>query len=421
MWIRPFAIAALAICVAYPPPVGAHEQPGAGQPANGATDAADGATRAESAADDASDDFTGAEAEGSGAAAEAAGDEADSAGPAKPGAQPWRPPLPSPTSFDWIRLKSGEWLKGEIKYLREDTMLFDSDELDELEFDWVDVRELRSPRLHTYILEGRRVVTGTAVLADGILVIGTEDGDREFKSGKLVSIVAGDASERGWWSGKLTIGLIAQTGNTKQTDFNTQLTVKRDAPVTRFDFLYTGVTSTQDDERTASNNRANVSLDIYVSRRFFVTAPFVAFYRDEFQNINYQITPGAGVGYDLFKTRWVEWEIGTGAAFQYTDFISTSTLGTTTSDLALLASTEINFDFTKDIEFDNSYQLQFVATNPGLTTQHLVSSLSFDIWGPLELDVSLNWDRVEDPVPDADGIQPESDDVRLSLGIAVDF
>jgi putative salt-induced outer membrane protein YdiY len=329
--------------------------------------------------------------------------------------------VPSPEAFDWIRLKSGEWLKGEIKYLRDETMLFDSDELDELEIDWVDIKELRSPRRHTYILEGRRIVTGTAVLADGNMVIGTEDGDREFRSTKLVSIVAGDATERSWWSGDLTIGLIAQTGNTEQTDFNSRLNIKREAPVTRLSFLYTGVTSTQDDERTASNNRANLSLDIYVSRRFFVTAPTVAFYRDEFQNINYQITPGAGVGYDLFKTRWVEWEIGGGAAYQYTDFISTLTRDSTSSDVALLASTELNFDFTKDIEFDNSYQLQFVATNPGLTSHHLISSLSFDIWGPLELDVSLTWDRVEDPVTDAGGDQPESDDARLSVGITVDF
>ena len=28
--------------------------------------------------------------------------------------QPWKPPPPPPDEFDWIQLKSGEWLKGEL-------------------------------------------------------------------------------------------------------------------------------------------------------------------------------------------------------------------------------------------------------------------------------------------------------------------
>ena len=29
--------------------------------------------------------------------------------------QPWESPPPPPDDFDWIQLKSGEWLKGELK------------------------------------------------------------------------------------------------------------------------------------------------------------------------------------------------------------------------------------------------------------------------------------------------------------------
>jgi hypothetical protein len=32
--------------------------------------------------------------------------------------QPWNPPSPSPDEFDWIQLRSGERLKGELKVLR---------------------------------------------------------------------------------------------------------------------------------------------------------------------------------------------------------------------------------------------------------------------------------------------------------------
>ena len=62
-----------------------------------------------------------------------------------------------------------------------------------------------------------------------------------------------------------------------------------------------------------------------------------------------------------------------------------------------------------------------VITDLGLTSHHLLSTLSFDIWGPLDLDVSFTWDRVEQPVARDDGSVPESDDYRLSVGIGIDF
>ena len=39
-------------------------------------------------------------------------------------------------TYDWLRLTSGEWLKGELKRMREDDVEFDSDKLDLVQFDW---------------------------------------------------------------------------------------------------------------------------------------------------------------------------------------------------------------------------------------------------------------------------------------------
>ena len=79
--------------------------------------------------------------------------------PAKPTQDP-KTFKPDATKFDWIRLKSDEWLKGEILSLRDGTFEFDSDELEELEMDWADVAEVRSAKVHTLLLEGRRSHTG---------------------------------------------------------------------------------------------------------------------------------------------------------------------------------------------------------------------------------------------------------------------
>ena len=55
------------------------------------------------------------------------------------------------------------------------------------------------------------------------------------------------------------------------------------------------------------------------------------------------------------------------------------------------------------------------------TNHHYRSTLSFDVWGPLDFDVSFIWDRIEDPAKDNDGDQPDSNDFRLTVGIGLEF
>ena len=54
----------------------------------------------------------------------------------------WEPPEPAPEAWDWIKMTSGEWLKGEVHDLNDDKLAFESDELDDLDLDWDDVAEL---------------------------------------------------------------------------------------------------------------------------------------------------------------------------------------------------------------------------------------------------------------------------------------
>ena len=48
----------------------------------------------------------------------------------------WDRFVPPPDNrFDWIQLKSGEWLKGDLKAMYNYSLEFESDELDRLELD----------------------------------------------------------------------------------------------------------------------------------------------------------------------------------------------------------------------------------------------------------------------------------------------
>ncbi|MBW2588914.1 MAG: hypothetical protein JRD92_18575, partial [Deltaproteobacteria bacterium] len=53
--------------------------------------------------------------------------------------------------FDWVRLASGEWLRGNLERMRDGSLSFDSSELKLLTYDWKKVQELHSPRANTYV------------------------------------------------------------------------------------------------------------------------------------------------------------------------------------------------------------------------------------------------------------------------------
>ena len=71
-------------------------------------------------------------------------------------AQEWHPTAPERDSKDWVRLNSGEWIHGKIELIRDLSMEFDSDDLDDLVIDWSDIAAFRSPRILTYTFADER-------------------------------------------------------------------------------------------------------------------------------------------------------------------------------------------------------------------------------------------------------------------------
>src|SRR5262245_16080622 len=71
---------------------------------------------------------------------------------------------PPPDNFDWIQLKSGEWLKGELIALYDGSLEFDSDELDNLTLDWDDIQQVRTGRVVQARFRDQAPVTGLLVM-----------------------------------------------------------------------------------------------------------------------------------------------------------------------------------------------------------------------------------------------------------------
>ncbi len=332
----------------------------------------------------------------------------------------WVPPLPSAKEFDWMQVRSGEWLKGEFQTLRDYRVAFDSDEFDEIDLEWKKVVSFYLPRPHSFRVQGR-VIFGTAELRGDVLRIRTGDQVLEFKRSELESVAQGSGSELDWWSGKLGAGMTFRRGNTRQTEIEGTGELRRETAITRFVTSYRGAYANVNRKRTVNNHRVTSAFDVFLTRRLFWKIPFVDYYSDEFQRIDARVTPGSALGYEFVRTEWVDLEMSLGGAYQFTHFERSVEENRTRHDFAVVYTASLDTELPGGTDFDNSYRLQLVATDYGSTSHHAESLLSLDIWGPLDLDVTFVWDRIQDPAEDDDGKQAKRDDFRLLVGFGLDF
>ena len=337
--------------------------------------------------------------------------------------QSWQPPEPAPEQHDWIKLTSGEWLRGTLEVLRDTDLEFDSEELDLLKLDWEDVAELRSPRLLSYRFEDIGIFTGTAIMRDGTVAIGMEEGVQEFSREQLISILAEGKGELSLWSANMSLGLVARSGNTDQKDVNTKLNIRRQTTRTRLDFRYVGNIGTVQGEQNINNHNVTSFFDLLVAAGFYVTPVSYNYVRDPFTNINYRNTLGAGVGYVISRGGKIEWSVGLGGGYQVTSFVSVQE---GSDDIlrngSIIPATDVEWDITKDLELDFHYDVQIGVPETKNSFHHLSAVFSMDVWGDLlDLDFSFYWDRNENPQADADGNVPKRDDYRTVFGFGIDF
>ena len=111
-------------------------------------------------------------------------------------AQEWHPTGPSKDMKDWVQLKSGEWLRGNMDLFRDLKMEFDSDELDDLKLEWEDITAFRFPRQMTFVFEDQRIYTGSTSMKDGMIRINVEGGVVDVPREDLLSIIEGRPRER---------------------------------------------------------------------------------------------------------------------------------------------------------------------------------------------------------------------------------
>jgi hypothetical protein len=329
----------------------------------------------------------------------------------------FRPSEAELAESDWLRMNSGEWVKGRIKSLRDGSLEFSSADLGGLKIGFGNIAELHSPHPNRYVFEGRDVFVGPATMQGDTITVRVAGQPQGFPRSQLIAILEGERRERNFWNFGAGFGLTGRSGNTDSLDLAGSAYGKRETARTRWNTAYRGAFAELEGVENTNNHLALTRFDWFLTPRLYLIPLRFEFFNDEFKNIRYRVTPSAGLGYQLFKRGSITWDVSSTFGYQHTRYET----GGNDGSFVMVLGTGFETAITKYLDYDLQYTVNLGIPDVNLTTHHAETGLSFDIWGPLDFDVDLIWDRIEDPVPDADGNTPKKDDLRLIVGLGVDF
>ncbi|MEO8307048.1 MAG: DUF481 domain-containing protein [Pseudomonadota bacterium] len=214
--------------------------------------------------------------------------------PAKPiSALPDLSWVPPDDDFDWIQLKSGEWLKGQLKAVQDHDLNFDSEEMDYQTIEWEKIRQLRTGRNVQILLLDGEVVTGRVMITPTEAWMLADPG-KKWPRDQVQSITNGGSKERSYWSGDISVGLTTRFGNVEQTDYNSYAHLQRRTPNNRLLLDYIANYSAARDEVNSNDWRVSVRLDTWLTQKLALSLPALEYFSDPIQNIGDRTTAGMG-------------------------------------------------------------------------------------------------------------------------------
>ena len=330
-------------------------------------------------------------------------------------------------TFDWVRMVSGEWLKGDMKRMRDDNLEFDSDKLGMQNIDLGDVTHIHSPVVNTYVFDERISATGRAVVTPDRIIVETTDGTRTFPRSELESIVAGGEREKDWWSMKLRFGLTLNKGNTDQLTYDINFNTRREDRMTLLDLSYNTTFGRTGGVQNVNRHLGEEDFKVFVSSRWFVTPLFGQLFNDRFQNIQFRATPAAGAGVHIIDVPKVKWDFQTGVGYQYLNYKDVAAgESNPQNDAFIPLFTYADFDITGDIDLTVGWLTNLVVTTIGNTNHTGKADLAIELTSVLDLDIAFLFLRTENPAPappPAAGDPPpdpiRKNDYQLVVGISL--
>jgi hypothetical protein len=330
-------------------------------------------------------------------------------------------------TFDWVRMVSGEWLKGEMKRMRDDNLEFDSDKLDMQNIDFADVTHVHSPVVNTYVFDDRISATGLAVITPDRVIVETDEGTKTFARSELESIVAGGEREKDWWSMKLRFGLTLNKGNTDQLTYDINFNTRREDDMTLLDLNYNTSFGQTGGVQNVNRHLGEEDFKVFLSSRWFVTPLFGQLFNDRFQNIQFRATPATGAGVHIIDAPNAKWDFQTGVGYQYLNYRDIAALPAGSSnpqhDVFIPLYTYADFDITGDVDLTLSWLTNLVVSTIGNTNHTGKADLAIELTSVIDLDIAFLYLRTEDPAPPPDPMAPaiKKNDYQLVVGISLEL
>jgi len=337
----------------------------------------------------------------------------------------WSPPVPTfSQKFDWLKLKSGEWLKGDIISMYDDELEFESDEFDIIIFDWQDISELRSRFDQQIRFANGEVKQGFLIVKEEHLVLISGGTEQHYPLSELLSITSSSDDRKDLWDGKVTLGMDVNSGNVNQLDYMVTALLQRRSPYSRFraDFIYNYSKSTRDnDEKVITDtSRFTTYFDWFYSSQMFFRMFDYEHLSDLQQNISARDTLGVSLGYHIVQNKRLQWDVTLGPSFQQTAYYNTTEEQDQQSGVVAIG-TLLDYRISSRIDYIFDYQLQFVEESSGKRNSHLKTGFEFEFSNDFELDVIFYLDRVAEPVASINTVPPKSNDYRLVFSLGYDF
>ena len=348
---------------------------------------------------------------------------------AEDGRTEWQKPTPVfKQDFDWIKLTSDEWLKGDIISMYDEKLEFDSDELDMQTIDLEDIAELRSKEWQSIRMFDGTIDEGYLVIKDGKLSLVKNGVTTHYEFSNLLSIASSGKNERDLWDGYVNLGINLREGNTVQFDYTFSAGIQRRSSSSRFKTDYTADYSRYEDNKTeettvtADSERLTSSYDWFFNPKVYFRAADFEYMADDFLNLDYRIHYGIALGYHIVDTSRTSWDVNLGPSYQKSKFLDVKEDESDSEDsFGLTLGTDFTFEISSDIDYEASYNVQVIDEASGGNIHHFQTGLEIDLTNDFDLDLTFYADRTENPKEDSEGQVPEKNDFRLVVGLGYDF
>lgn len=87
----------------------------------------------------------------------------------------------------------------------------------------------------------------------------------------------------------------------------------------------------------------------------------------------------------------------------------------------MVIETVYDTEITSDIDFNTLYRIQYGNEKSGGYTHHAIATLEIELTSMFDLDLSVVWDRINNPQPDSSGFMPKQDDYQFIVGFGIDL